>query len=394
MNPQAKRATTGWAAKFFGFVLFGAVGCSTAAPGAPGTESAGDTGSPTGSGSSSSGGGSSSGSNGTETPDASPVNGGSGSSGSGSGSSSGGGASSSSSSGAALPPGEVWGASKQLSGSVQIAAGDTVTIAPGATIAVAAGTTITVAGTLNASSATPTHAKLMGSGWKGVVVASGGTLALDGVDIAGASTALDVKSGATKAEYDDGNIDGATMPFNVEAGGALSTRGATVTGTKGGSQVSGSFTASHLDYNSATYPGITTMSPAATLSIEDSTLHGGGPIADFLVSSGGAAKFHVAYTNITNVHCAFHFDTITAFDISYTNAQKDAFGFMLYGSGAGGSVKYSNIDDKPGVAYATAGSNGPIAFDNCYVTGQTAGGTVVTTTNPQSTTVMGAGPRP
>src|SRR5260370_15334840 len=107
-----------------------------------------------------------------------------------------------------------WTDGTKLSGGVTIAAGNTVTVAAGATITVAAGTTITVVGTLAARSASPTHAKVTGSGWNGIVVAEGGTLSLDGVDLVGASTALDIQRGA-KAEYDDGNIDGAAMPFNV-----------------------------------------------------------------------------------------------------------------------------------------------------------------------------------
>jgi len=290
--------------------------------------------------------------------------------------------------------GNTWTGGQRLSGSVAIAAGNTVTIAPGATIGVEAGTTITVAGTLTASSVSATHAKIAGTGWTGIVVAPGGVLSLDGVDVAGASTALDVQKGAI-AEYDDGNIDGAAMPFDVEAGGALTTRRSTVTRTQGTSQIAGAFTASRLDYDAGYNSGIVTTDPAATLFVEDSTLHGSGPSGDFLVSEGGAATYHVAYTDISNVHCAFHFDTITSFDISYTRVHQDAYGFMLYGSGGSGSrtVAHSNIDNSPGLAYDTSGQNGPIVFDHCYVTGNANPGDAVTTTNPQSTPVPGTGPR-
>jgi len=151
----------------------------------------------------------------------------------------------------------TWTDGTKLSGSVTIAAGSTMTVAPGATIAIATGTTITVVGTLAARSASPTHAKLTGGGWNGIVVAGGGTLLFDGVDLVGASTALDIQKGA-KAEYDDGNIDASAMPFNVEAGGILTTQRSTVTRTQGGSQVAGTFTAAHLDYNSGDNSGIMT----------------------------------------------------------------------------------------------------------------------------------------
>jgi hypothetical protein len=289
--------------------------------------------------------------------------------------------------------GETWADGKQISSDVTIASGVAVTIAPGATITIAANATITIAGTLTANSVTPPHAKLTGSGWGGVVVASGGTLSLNGVDILGAQ-GLTVKSGAGMSEYDNGIIDSARTPFSVEAGGALTTKGAKVTGALGGSQVVGSFTASHLDYDSNGNAGITTLDPGAALSIEDSTLHGSGPSGDFLVSSGGAATFHVAYTDISNVHCGFHFDAISTFDISYTNVHGNQWGFMLYGSGTAGtrSVSNSNIENNAVYAYETQGTNGPITFDHCHVTGQATAG--VSVTNAEPMTVMGTGPRP
>jgi hypothetical protein len=69
---------------------------------------------------------------------------------------------------------------------------------------------------------------------------------------------------------------------------------------------------------------------------------------------------------------------------------------MLYGSGGAGprTVKYSNIDNSPGLAYDTAGQNGPIVFDHCYVTGNAYPGDAVTTASPQTKPVQGTGPRP
>jgi hypothetical protein len=261
-------------------------------------------------------------------------------------------------------------------------------------VTLASGATIAVAGTLTASSATGTHAKLTGTSWGGVVVNTGGTLSLDGVDISGASTALQTSTGAAKAEYDDGTITGASEPFNVAAATTLGTKHATVTGTKGSSRIAGSFVASYLDYDSNGNEGIVTIDPTATESIEDSNLHGSGPVADMVVSATGAASIHIAYTNITNVHCAFHFDAIDAFDISYANIETNAYGFMLYGSSGSGtrSVTFSNIDQNQ-IAYDTQGNNGPITFDNDYVTGTTTPGTAVSVTNAQQATVPGTGPR-
>lgn len=275
-----------------------------------------------------------------------------------------------------------------------IAAGVTVTIAPGAKVTVAASAGISVAGTLTASSASPTHALLTGTGWTGISVASGGTLTLTGVDITGAKTALATVAGATPAEYDSGTITGAATPFNVAKGTTLGTKNATVTGTLGTSQIAGTFNASYLDYDSNGYEGITTTDPTAVESIEDSTLHGSGPVADFVVSATGAASIHIAYTNITNVHCGFHFDTVDAFDVSYTNVQSNAYGFMLYGSTGTGtrSVTYSNVDQNQ-IAFDTEGQNGPITFDHDYITGTQTPGDAVSVTNTQTAAVTGTGPR-
>jgi hypothetical protein len=259
---------------------------------------------------------------------------------------------------------------------------------------VAANATITIQGTLTASSASPKHALLTSSAWTGLVVDQGGTMTLDGVDLANAATALQTNAGALKAEYDDGTITAASTPFLVATGTTLGTRHATVTGTKGPSRISGSFVASFLDYDSNGNEGLVTLDPTATESIEDSKLHGSGPVSDMVVSTQGAKSIHVAYSDITNVHCGFHFDTITSFDVSYTNVESNSYGFMLYGSGGAGTrtVTYSNVDQNQ-IAYDTQGSNGPITFDHDYVTGTTNAGTAVSTTNAAKIAVTGTGPR-
>jgi hypothetical protein len=269
----------------------------------------------------------------------------------------------------------------------------TVTIAPGATVTVSASALLTVEGTLSASSATPKHAILTGTGWTGISVGSGGTLSLDGVDITGATTALATLSGATKAEYDDGTITAATTPFNVAKGTTLGTKHAAVTGTKGTSQIAGSLVASYLDYDSNGNEGIVAGDPTATESFEDCKLHGSGATADMVIAST-AASIHVAYTDITNVHCGFHFSAITAFDVSYTNVESNSYGFMLYGTSGTGtrSVTYSNVDQNP-IAFDTTGTNGPITFDNDYLTGTQTPGDAVSVTNTKTAAVTGTGPR-
>jgi hypothetical protein len=295
--------------------------------------------------------------------------------------------------------GTSWSNGQSISSSLTIAAGTTVTIDPGATINMGSGVTVTVLGTLSASSAS-SHAKLTGSSWVGLVVGSGGTLNLDGVDITGASAALDIQGGGT-AEYDDGTIANSAATFNVAKAGSLTTKHATFSGAAGACNVAGSFTASFLTYTgggSGFFDGITTTDPTAQLSVEDSTFTGpgaNGPLHDMLVSNT-AAKFHVAYTSISHMHCGFHFNSLSEFDISYVNDDSEAYGFMLYGSGGAGpfTVSYSNLYSNAGDDYSTLGSNGPITFDHVYRNGMVDDvGMVVTVTNPESAMVAGTGPR-
>ena len=275
-------------------------------------------------------------------------------------------------------------------------------IDPGATVTMGSGVTITVNGTLAASSMA-THAKLTGTSWTGLVV--NGTLNLNGVDITGASSAIDVKGGGT-AEYDYGTITNSAATFSVDSGGSFTTKHATFSGAAGTCNVQGSFTASYLTYTgggAGLFDGIVATN-SGQVSVEDSTFTGpgpNGPLHDMLVSTSpmGASKFHVAYSSISGVHCGFHFDTLSEFDISYVNNDSNAYGAMLYGSGGAGpfTVTYSNFDDNGTnghYAYDAEGGNSPITFDHDYVNGTASDpSSSVSTTNPSSTTVTGTGPR-
>jgi hypothetical protein len=287
---------------------------------------------------------------------------------------------------------DTWADGKNIAAPVIIAKGITVTISPGAKVTLAQNITITVDGTLTASSAS-SHASLSGTGWGGIIVGSGGTLTLDGVDITDATTAIETQSGDTSATYNDGTITGATTPFLLDTGSTFSTTKAVVTGTKGNSHISGAFTASHLSYDSQGNEGLTTLDATSTVSIEDSTLYGTGPYADMLVTNG-AASVHVAYTEIKMVHCGFHFNSITKFDISYTTDHSNAWGAMLYGSDLNGhgSITFSNMETNNDYDLDKQGSNGPITVDSSYMTGTSTPN--IGATNPQSSPVAGAMPRP
>ena len=300
---------------------------------------------------------------------------------------------------------DTWQTGKTLTTSITIAAGVTVTIAPGAVVTASSGVSITVLGTLKASSQT-THAKITGTTWNGITVGAGGTLSLVGVDLENAMTALATTGANMDATYDYGTILAASAPFSVGAGGKLSTAHSHVAGTKGMSNVAGSFTASFLSYDSGGNEGISLSDPAATLTIDDSKFFGTGVNSGDMINGSGA-KIHFAYSEITAVHCAFHFNNVTQFDIDHANIHGNSYGFMLYGSGSTGTrtVGFSNIVSNASYG-ADEGSaqtvNGPITFHDGYwaMNGTSATNNVrkttnaITVTNMSTTTpVVGVGPR-
>jgi hypothetical protein len=286
----------------------------------------------------------------------------------------------------------VWTDGMAIAANLIVPAGTTVVIPAGAHITVAASALISVSGTLLVS-ACSAHATITwpagASAGSGITVGSGGTLKVGGLDIVGAGAALNVLSGGS-AEYDDGTITSSALPFNVSNGSTLTTQGMTVTGTRGTSQVSGTLVATTLDYDSNGNSGIV-GNDNASLDIRNSNLHGNGPIYDMLISGGSVGgTMNVQNTEIYMVHCAFHFSPVKTFTISYANLHDNAYGFMLFGSGAaGGTMTYSN-DVAIQFGFSVAEMNGPIVFDHDYIPDNlTAAG--VTITNPSSSAVPGAG---
>ncbi|MDB4980738.1 MAG: hypothetical protein JWM82_1490 [Myxococcales bacterium] len=270
-----------------------------------------------------------------------------------------------------------------LTSAVEIAAGTVVTIAPGAHLTVGAKVPITVRGTLKVASAAEAHARITAADangqWTGIIVENGGTLAADGLDLDGAETAVDVRAGAAAARYDHGTITNALYAFTVARAGRLDSAHAKVVQPRSTSAISGELHASYLDYDKAAINGGFVVSDAlAIFDVTDSTLHGtpGAQGADYITTLG-ASLLHVAYTTITDSHCAFHFDGLDRFEIDHVTtgastptgvADKNSWGAMLYGSGAGPSVikdsnflnASQNLDEQ--------GDNGPITITNTYTT--------------------------
>jgi hypothetical protein len=290
-------------------------------------------------------------------------------------------------SGAAGATGLVDGA--HLTASLVIPSGMTVTIPPGATIVADPMVTVTVQGVLVVGSATGTHARIaatvampdMTQRWGGLIVDTGGDLEAQGLDLAGATTALEVRPGSTAAHYDIGTISAPSSPFQIDTGGRLDTAHAVVVGATSGSTILGQLHASYLDYQTSGFSdGLVMMDPTAIFDVTDSTFHGaevGG--GDYIVSYA-ASLIHVAYSTINQAHCAFHFNDVTQFEIDHVTAgaaspggagNLNVYGAMLYGSGAGPNtisnsnfVNPINLDQMP--------PNGPLTITNTYTTGNNA----------------------
>lgn len=262
----------------------------------------------------------------------------------------------------------AWGDGKHITSPIVIAAGATVTIAAGATITCDDGITITVQGSLKSAGGAPS--KITGAAWNGIVVAAGGTLALDGVDIENAHTAIEVQTKANPARYDRGTITASVIPLLVDSAATLTTAHANVVASQGTSHVLGSLTASYLDYDANGFDGMTTESDDALLTIDDSHMHGTNGTSDMIVSYTGAAKIHVAYSIIEQVHCAFHLERVTSLDVAYVTARQDSYGFMMHGSLSTGTrtIQSSNFMNNYewGIHEEDASINGPIAVSGCY----------------------------
>lgn len=273
---------------------------------------------------------------------------------------------------------DTWNDGKVLTSSVDIVAGAVITIAPGAKITANAGVTITVHGAIEAA-AKDKHAKISGTGWGGIVVATGGALTLSGVDLDGGG--IQANTGNKAATYDYGTIT--TGAFVVDKGAKLDTHHAAF--VQGGSTtVSGAFTASYLDYAGS---DITLLDPAATVSVADSKLTASG--GDFFVSSSGAL-LHVEYSVITGSHCPFHFNALGKYTLDHVATRGNGYGQMFYNpESTPNTISYSSFEDP---SFDQTGRSNEIDIDHSYIKAKSTVG-IVKITTPASSPVAAAAPR-
>jgi hypothetical protein len=283
---------------------------------------------------------------------------------------------------------DAGGLDDHLTASLAIPPGMTVTIPAGAKIVAGPGVVITVRGVLLVSAGAQAHASIataaphpeQAAAWGGIVVESGGRLDVDGLDLAGAKAALTVNVGSLGARYDNGTITDATVPFQIAKGGRLDTAHANVVNAGGSSGINGELHASYLDYAGTGYDGGIVMSDASSiLDVTDSTFHGsaiGG--YDYIVSYA-STLIHIAYSTITDAHCAFHFNDVARFEIDHVTAGASSpggaggqvfWGAMLYGSGAGPNVISNSNFLGSDHDLDQQDANGPLTVTNTYTTGK------------------------
>ena len=285
---------------------------------------------------------------------------------------------------------ETWANGKQLAASVTIKAGATVTIDPGATVTAAAGVAITVNGTLKVA-ATANHAKLGGTNWKGIVVAKGGTLTVDGLDISNAESGMWTAAGNLEATMLNSSITSAATPFKMEPGSKLTFTKSKVVTPTGMSTIAGTFVASYMDYDKGANEGLLLNDAAGTMTVSDSTLHGAGG-GDYLVSSAGKLV-KVEYTTITGSHCGLHFGAVDQFIIDHVSDDANSYGAMLYGSGAGPNQVLSSNLRNTQFDLDMSGTNGPTTIDKSFTGGKNQLQANAKITNAATVAIVNAKPR-
>ena len=163
---------------------------------------------------------------------------------------------------------ETWATGKAIpAAGVTIKAGATVTIDSGAAVTVGAGGAITIKGSLVVKTGA-THASISGMNWKGIVVASGGTLNVDGLDIKDAEIAVFTQKGNLDATLLNSSVLNAGNPFTMEAGSKLTVTKSKVVGTKQ-SNIAGTFVASRMDYDKTSAEGLELNDAAGSMTISD-----------------------------------------------------------------------------------------------------------------------------
>ncbi len=237
-----------------------------------------------------------------------------------------------------------------------IAAGKVTAVCAGAVVTIPMGVSITVQGTLRVDGTSAMPAKFQGAahgsqGWEGLVLASGGKLAMTYGEIHDAVMPIDSKAGAD-FQVDHIVIDNSKNLLHFASGGTM---------------------------NHAALHGLGAMQGKDPIVVDNASPHlsntlvdKGNTGMDFITVNGGTPVFD--YMDITSCHCAFHFNAGTGITISNSNIHGNAYGLMVEGSTTNSIVHNNftannpNIGDCGGGSSATVKDNyfqGPAFAANC-----------------------------
>jgi hypothetical protein len=181
----------------------------------------------------------------------------------------------------------------------------------------------------------------------------------------------------------------------------LSTAHASVTKPTAATFVSGSFTASYLDYDEHDFHAILAKDPTATVFIEDSTFHNSGPLGAAagpdVLTVMQAASFHVAYSDVSGAHCGFHFEgNGDKIEIDHVTVRGVTNGADVWGTSLASAHTITNSNfEQLDESLDETGTNGAFTVSGCYLTGTNnlARLSSVTISGPASAEVASAHPR-
>jgi hypothetical protein len=146
-----------------------------------------------------------------------------------------------------------------------------------------------------------------------------------------------------------------------------------------------------MDYDKGAAEGLELNDAAGSMTISDSTLRGLGG-GDYVVSRQGKLV-KVEYTTITGSHCGLHFNAVDRYVIDHVSDDQNAYGAMLYGSGAGpNQIIASNIRSTDKDLDMT-GDNGALTIDRSFTGGKNTLQATAKITNAATAPVADAKPR-
>jgi hypothetical protein len=265
---------------------------------------------------------------------------------------------------------DSWGDVK-ITGTVQVFPGAVVEIQPGAMITCTPASKIVIGGTLR--KAAGARSKISCEDWSGIVVAQGGVVDLDGIDLENPQVGIETTIGAGATTLKDATITNSLKPFLVGKQSKLTLTNVKATTPKTVADnvlsigdVHGVLVASRLDYDAGPNEGIS-LKEGGEATIEDSVIHGTN--GQDMISAYNAKRLDVSYSILSGAHCGPHIEGIEAFTIDHVTSENNTYGLTIYAAGAGPHVVRDSNVSGDAAWLDLQGEHGPITFENVYYSG-------------------------